>query len=127
VLLLHRSENFSRIVIRGHAKWAGVPLTKPTRLENDNSGAVLISRDASSMHNSRASAMRAIFCQECVEEGMFDPVHVPADTMTADVLTKWLSLNAFAKHRGKLTNRRAQSKVLEMRKNERPVAPKSIR
>jgi hypothetical protein len=36
--------------------------------------------------------------------------------MTADVLTKWLSLNDFAKHRGKLTNRRAQYKMLEQKK-----------
>ena len=107
------SAMYEGICIRGHAKWAGVPINKPTRLENDNSGAVLISRDASSMHNSRASAMRAVFCQECVEQGMFDPVHVSADKMTADVLTKWLPLNAFAKHRSKLTNRRAQTKLLE--------------
>ena len=65
------------------------------------------------MNNSRATAMRAVFCQECVEEGMFDPVHVSADKMTADVLTKWLPLNAFAKHRSKLTNRRAQIKLIE--------------
>ena len=104
---------YEGIVIRGHAKWAGVPISKPTRLENDNTGAVLVSRDASSMHNSRATAMRAVFCQECVEEGMFDPVHVSADKMTADVLTKWLPLNAFAKHRSKLTNRRAQIKLIE--------------
>lgn len=106
------SAMYEGIVVRGHAKWAGVPLTKPTRLENDNSGAVLISRDASSMHNSRASAMRAVFCQECVEEGMFDPVHVSSEHMTADILTKWLPLNAFSKHRGKLTNRRAQLKII---------------
>ena len=42
---------------------------------------------------------------------MFDPTHVPAASMTADVLTKWLSLNDFAKHRGKLTNRRARNRV----------------
>ena len=107
------SAMYEGIVIRGHAKWAGVPISKPTRLENDNTGAVLVSRDASSMHNSRATAMRAVFCQECVEEGMFDPVHVSADKMTADVLTKWLPLNAFAKHRSKLTNRRAQIKLIE--------------
>jgi len=112
------SAMYEGIVVRGHAKWAGIPLTKPTRLENDNTGAVLISRDASSMHNSRASAMRAIFCQECVEEGMFDPVHVPAEKMTADVLTKWLPLNAFSKHRSKLTNRRAQIKMLESKEHK---------
>ena len=112
------SAMYEGICIRGHGKWAGVPITKPTRLENDNSGAVLISRDASSMHNSRASAMRAVFCQECVEQGMFDPVHVSADKMTADVLTKWLSLNSFSKHRSKLTNRRAQTKLLEAKARE---------
>ena len=68
------------------------------------------------MHHSRATAMRAVFCQECVELGMFAPTHVPAASMTADVLTKWLSLNDFAKHRGKLTNRRAQYKMLEQKK-----------
>ena len=57
--------------------------------------------------------MRAVFCQECVELGMFDPKHVPADQMTADVLTKWLSYNDFSKHRAKLTNRRAQAKILK--------------
>ena len=107
------SAMYEGICLRGHGKWAGIPMSKPTRLENDNSGAVLISRDASSIHNSRASAMRAVFCQECVEQGMFDPVHVSADKMTADVLTKWLPLNAFAKHRSKLTNRRAQIKLLD--------------
>jgi len=112
------SAMYEGICIRGHGKWAGVPITKPTRLENDNSGAVLISRDAASMHNSRASAMRAVFCQECVEQGMFDPVHVSSDKMTADVLTKWLSLNSFAKHRSKLTNRRAQTKLLETKARE---------
>ena len=40
-------------------------------------------------------------------------MHVSADKMTADVLTKWLSINAFAKHRSKLTNRLAQIKLLE--------------
>ena len=40
-------------------------------------------------------------------------MHVSADKMTADVLTKWLPLNAFAKHRSKLTNRRAQIKLIE--------------
>ena len=93
-----------------------MPFTKPTRLENDNSGGVMVARDAASMHHSRATAMRAVFCQECVELGMFDPTHVPAASMTADVLTKWLSLNDFAKHRGKLTNRRAQYKMLEQQK-----------
>ena len=34
--------------------------------------------------------------------------------MTADVLTKWLSLNDFEKHRGKLTNRRAQVKIMDL-------------
>jgi hypothetical protein len=80
-----------------------VGFTKPTRLENDNSGGVLIARDAASMHHSRATAMRAVLCQECVEQGMYDPVHVPAATMTVDVLTKWLTINDFAKHRAKLT------------------------
>ena len=111
------SAMYEGIVIRGHSKWSGVPFTKPTRLENDNSGGVMIARDAASMHHSRATAMRAVFCQECVELGMFDPTHVPAASMTADVLTKWLSLNDFAKHRGKLTNRRAQYKMLEQNKN----------
>ena len=60
--------------------------------------------------------MRAVFCQECVELGMFDPQHVSKEKMTSDVLTKWLSLNPFAKHRGKLTNRRAQAKILENEK-----------
>jgi hypothetical protein len=40
----------------------------------------------------------------------------PQAAATADVLTKWLSLNDFAKHRGKLTNRRAQYKMLEQKK-----------
>ena len=48
---------------------------------------------------------------------MVDPTHVSASFMTAEVLTKWLSLNDFAKHRGKLTNRRAQYKMLEKKKN----------
>ena len=65
------------------------------------------------MHHSRATAMRAVFCQECVELGMLDSKHVTADKMTADVLTKWLALNDFSKHRAKLTNRRAQMKILE--------------
>ena len=107
---------YEGIVIRGHCKWSGVQFTAPTRLENDNSGGVLIARDSASMHHSRATAMRAVFCQECVELGMFSPTHVPAASMTADVLTKWLSLNDFAKHRGKLTNRRAQYKMLEQKK-----------
>ena len=106
------SAMYEGIVIRGHLKWSGVGFTKPTRLENDNSGGVLIARDAASMHHSRATAMRAVFCQECVEQGMYEPVHVPAATMTADVLTKWLAINEFAKHRAKLTNRRAQAKAL---------------
>ena len=101
--------------IRGHLMETGVVFTKPTRLENDNSGGVLVARDAASMHHSRATAMRAVFCQECVEQGMYDPVHVPAEKMTADVLTKWLPLNDFGKHRAKLTNRRAQSKMLELK------------
>ena len=96
----------------GNLRVAGVKFSKPTRLENDNSGGVLIARDAASMHRSRATAMRAVFCQECVERGMYDPVHVPSEEMTADVLTKWLPLNLFAKHRAKLSNRRAQSKLL---------------
>lgn len=107
------SAMYEGIVIRGHLKWSGVSFTKPTRLENDNSGGVLVVRDAASMHHSRATAMRAVFCQECVEQGMYDPVHVPADNMTADILTKWLPLNDFAKHRSKLTNRRAQLKLIE--------------
>ena len=107
------SAMYEGIVIRGHFMWAGVKFTKPTRLENDNSGGVLIARDAASMHRSRATAMRAVFCQECVEQGMYDPVHVSSENMTADVLTKWLPLNMFAKHRAKLTNRRAQSKLLD--------------
>ena len=111
------SAMYEGIVIRGHCKWSGIKFTKPTRLENDNSGGVLIARDAASMHHSRATAMRAVFCQECVELGMFDPTHVSAAFMTADLLTKWLSLNDFAKHRGKLTNRRAQYKIMEQKKN----------
>ena len=110
------SAMYEGIVIRGHCKWSGVQFKAPTRLENDNSGGVLIARDSASMHHSRATAMRAVFCQECVELGMFAPTHVPAASMTADVLTKWLSLNDFAKHRGKLTNRRAQYKMLEQKK-----------
>ena len=102
---------YEGIVIRGHSKWSGVPFTKPTRLENDNS----LGRDGgarSHVDASRTTAMRAVFCQECVELGMFDLTHVPAASMTAHLLTKWLSLNDFAKHRGKLTNRRAQYKML---------------
>ena len=57
------SAMYEGIVIRGHGKWSGVHFTKPTRLENDNSGGVLIARDAASMHHSRATAMRAVFCQ----------------------------------------------------------------
>jgi len=106
------SAMYEGICVRGHCKWAGVPITRPTRLENDNSGGVNIARDAASMHHSRATAMRAVFCQECVELGMFEPKHVPAASMTADVLTKWLPFNSFAKHRGKLTNRRAQVKLM---------------
>ena len=109
------SAMYEGIVIRGHLMETGVVFTKPTRLENDNSGGVLVARDAASMHHSRATAMRAVFCQECVEQGMYDPVHVPAEKMTADILTKWLPLNDFAKHRAKLTNRRAQSKMLELK------------
>ena len=80
------SAMYEGIVIRGHCKWTGVSITRPTKLENDNSGGVLIARDAASMHHSRATAMRAVFCQECVELGMFDPTHVPASAMTADIL-----------------------------------------
>ena len=108
------SAMYEGIVIRGHFHWAGVKFSKPTRLENDNSGGVLIARDAASMHRSRATAMRAVFCQECVEQGMYDPVHVPSEVMTADILTKWLPLNSFAKHRAKLSNRRAQSKLMSI-------------
>ena len=32
-------------MIRGHCKWSGVQFTAPTRLENDNSGGVLIARE----------------------------------------------------------------------------------
>ena len=110
------SAMYEGIVIRGHCKWTCVSITRPTKLENDNSGGVLIARDAASMHHSCATAMRAVFCQECVELGMFDPTHVPASAMTADILTKWLSLNDFAKHRSKLTNRRAQYKLFEKKR-----------
>jgi hypothetical protein len=55
---------YEGIVIRGHLKWSGVGFTKPTRLENDNSGGVLIARDAASMHHSRATARlhRPVHC-----------------------------------------------------------------
>ena len=67
------SAMYEGICIRGHCKWFEMPISRPTRLESDNSGAVHIARDAASMHHSRATAMRAVFRQECVELGMFEP------------------------------------------------------
>ena len=54
------SAMYEGIVIRGHCKWSGVQFTKSTRLENDNSGGVLVARDAVSMHHSRAMWERSL-------------------------------------------------------------------
>ena len=54
------SAMYEGIVIRGHCKWSGMQFTKPTRLENDNSGGVLVARDAVSMHHSRAMWERSL-------------------------------------------------------------------
>ena len=102
---------YEGISIRGHAHQFGIDQPRPTNIKCDNLGGVQIANSEASMNRTRATAMRGVFMQECVERGMFKPTHVPGIDNTADILTKWLPANEFRKHRNKLCNVRAQKKV----------------
>ena len=104
---------YEGIPVRGYAMESGIPINEPTLLESDNQGGVCIGRNATSMNRARATAMRAVFMQECVERGWFDLKHKPGVDMTADVLTKWLGRNQFEKHRAKLINIKGQRALLK--------------
>ena len=102
---------YEGISIRGHAAQFGIDQPRATKIRSDNSAGVQVARSAASMQRVRATAMRSVFMQECVERGMFDPVHFKGIDNTADVLTKWLPANEYRKHRNKLCNVRAQKRV----------------
>ena len=55
--------------------------------------------------------MRAVFMQECVEQGLFDVKFIKGKNNVADLLTKWLAKNEFVKHRNKLVNLKAQRRA----------------
>ena len=102
---------YEGIAIRGHASQFGIDQPRPTKIRSDNLAGVHVARSAASMQRVRATAMRGVFMQECVERGEFDPVHLKGIDNTADVLTKWLPANEYRKHRNKLCNVRAQKRV----------------
>ena len=83
---------YEGISIRGHAHQFGIDQPRPTNIKCDNLGGVQIANSEASMNRTRATAMRGVFMQECVERGMFKPTHVPGIDNTADILTPGASV-----------------------------------
>ena len=73
---------YEGISIRGHAHQFGIDQPRPTNIKCDNLGGVQIANSEASMNRTRATAMRGVFMQECVERGMFKPTHVCRELTT---------------------------------------------
>ena len=73
-------------------------------LKVDNSGAVELSRDRKSCHRSRHVDRRYFKVRELSYEGWLRVVPVPTADNSADLLTKVLSRDVYARHRARLFN-----------------------
>ena len=80
----------------------GLPQEEPTVLHVDNTGAVELSRDRKSCHRSRHVDRRYFKVRELTFSGELRVEHVDTKKNTADILTKPLEYEAFARHRASL-------------------------
>jgi hypothetical protein len=77
----------------------GLPQESPTVLQVDNTGAVALARERRSCHRSRHVDRRYFKVRELMAEGALHVEHVDTALNTADLLTKSLPLEPFARHR----------------------------
>ena len=91
---------------RGLLEEMGLPQEEPTKLYVDNSGAVELSRDRRSCHRSRHVDRRYFKVRELSYEGQLRVEHIVTKENPADLLTKELIGEVFAKHRRTLLNLR---------------------
>ena len=82
----------------------GLPQLEPTPLYVDNSGAVELSRDRKSCHRSRHVDRRYFKVRELAAEGHLWVEHVNTAENPADLLTKPLKFDTFARHRMRVMN-----------------------
>jgi hypothetical protein len=77
----------------------GLPQDSPTVLQVDNTGAVALARERRSCHRSRHVDRRYFKVRELMAEGALSVEHVNTNLNTADLLTKSLPHEPFARHR----------------------------
>ena len=70
----------------------------PTTLYIDNQSCILLSRDRKSCHKSRHIDRRFFKIREYVFAGVIRTVHIPTELNPADLLTKVLPPDVFARH-----------------------------
>ena len=82
----------------------GLPMTEPTKLFVDNSGAVELSRDRKSCHRSRHVDRRYFKVRELSFEGVLRVEHIDTKENSSDILTKAIPIDTFVKHSTRLLN-----------------------
>lgn len=85
--------------IRGFLKELGYQLKEPTRIYNDNTGAIALARDP--VHHSRTKhiAIKHHFIRELLENHTIVIKYMASQDMPADLLTKNLGITPTHKHR----------------------------
>lgn len=88
--------------IRGFLKELGYQLNAPTRIYNDNTGAIALARDP--VHHSRTKhiAIKHHFIRELLEKHVIVIKHMASEDMPADLLTKSLGATPTRDHRAYL-------------------------
>ena len=74
----------------------------PTKVFEDNQGAIKLARNPGSSKRTRHIDIRYHFIREIIDQGVIEVVYCYTKEMTADLLTKSTPRQQFEKFRGKL-------------------------
>jgi hypothetical protein len=87
---------------RGLLRDLGLDQVDPTTLHVDNTGAVELAKELKSCARSRHITRRHLKVRKLQAQGIVSVKHIGTDDNTADIFTKSISAEAFARHRATL-------------------------
>lgn len=86
------------LYVAGILKFLGVPLEYPITVNVDNIGAVYLSKNATTGSRTKHIDTRYHFVREYIEDGVVKVQFVRSENNNADIFTKNLNTETFARH-----------------------------